>query len=268
VGPNTIRRVVTALIGVPLLVWLVGWGRPWHFSLFIFGVALISLGEYFRLAFPGRRREQALGIVSGAIVAAAMLVPLAAHPSAWFAGVVVAVCSISLFLGGKLEERYRGLGWTLLGVLYTGYLIPHAALLFRLSAGREWVFFVLIVIMAGDTGGYFVGSLLGKNKLCPEISPGKTVEGAIGYATASVVAGLAAAAWLLPAQLRTETIVLSLVLSALGQVGDLFESWIKRVFGVKDSSALLPGHGGLLDRMDSLIFPFVFASHYVRIVQP
>ena len=267
-APNTIRRVVTALIGVPLLVWLVGWGRPWHFSLFIFGVALISLGEYFLLAFPGRRLEQALGIVSGAIVAAAMLVPRAAHPSAWFAGAVVFVCSISLFLGGKLEERYQGLGWTLLGMLYVGYLIPHAALLYRLRAGREWVFFVLIVIMVGDTAGYIVGSLFGKHKLFPEISPGKTVEGAIGYTAASAVAGLAAAAWLLPARGWTETIVLSLVLSALGQVGDLFESWVKRVFGAKDSSALLPGHGGLLDRMDSLIFPFVFASHYVRIVQP
>lgn len=267
-GPNTIRRVVTALIGVPLLVWLVGWGRPWQFSLFIFIVALISLGEYFLLAFPGRRREQALGVVSGAVVAAAMLVPLAAHPSAWFAGAVVFVCSISLFLGGRLEERYRGLGWTLVGVLYVGYLIPHAAQLYRLGHGREWVFFVLIVIMIGDTAGYFVGSLFGKNKLFAEISPGKTVEGAIGYTAASVVAGFAAASLLLPARAWPETIVLSLVLSALGQVGDLFESWIKRVFGAKDSSALLPGHGGLLDRMDSLIFPFVFAAHYVRIVHP
>lgn len=267
-GPNTIRRVVTALIAVPLLVWLVGWGRPWHFSLFIFLIALISLGEYLLLAFPGRRREQALGILCGAIVAAVMLLPRAVHPSAWFAGVVVAVCSISLFFGGRLDERYQRLGWTLLGILYVGYLVPHAALLYRLGEGREWVFFVLIVIMVGDTAGYLVGSLYGTNKLFPEISPGKTVEGAIGYTTASVVAGIAAAALLLPAHAWTETVVLAFVLSVLGQVGDLFESWIKRVFGAKDSSALLPGHGGLLDRMDSLIFPFVFASHYVRIVYP
>ena len=132
----------------------------------------------------------------------------------------------------------------------------------------KWFFFVLLVIMVGDTAAYAVGTCLGRKKLFPEISPGKTVEGAIGSTSASLLAGVIGGSFLLPTSPWLEMLGISLVLSILGQIGDLFESWIKRVFGVKDSSALLPGHGGLLDRMDSLIFPVVFATYYLRILHP
>ena len=260
-----IPRLVTALVGIPALVWIVGWGRPWQFSSLVFLVTVISLFEYYRIAFPGQRREQAVGIVSGLLVASGVLT---GSPSAWLAAVIVLLFSGYLFFGGGLEERYRHLGWTLLGTLYIGYLIPHAALFYRLPDGREWLFFVLLVIMVGDTAAYVVGTSLGKNKLYPEISPGKTVEGAIGSTAASLLAGVIGGSFLLPANPWLEMLGISLVLSILGQIGDLFESWIKRVFGVKDSGALLPGHGGLLDRLDSLIFPFVFMAYYLRLLHP
>jgi phosphatidate cytidylyltransferase len=169
---------------------------------------------------------------------------------------------------GELKERLTQLALSLLGGFYLGYLLPHWVLLFRLPQGRFWVAFVLLVIMVGDTVAYFVGSRLGTRKLAPKISPGKTVEGALGYIGGSLAAGLLGGRWFFPALSVGEIVVLSLILSILGQLGDLFESWIKRAFAVKDSGHLLPGHGGLLDRLDSLIFPAVFASAYVRIFHP
>ena len=260
-----IPRFITALLAIPALIWIVGRGRPYHFFLLVFLVTIISLFEYYRIAFPGRRREQAFGVVAGLLVASGVLT---GSPSAWLAGVIVLLCSSYIFFGGELEERYRRLAWTLLGTLYVGYLFPHAVLLYRLPDGRKWFFFVLLVIMVGDTAAYAVGTCLGRKKLFPEISPGKTVEGAIGSTAASLLAGVIGGSFLLPASPWLEMLGISLVLSILGQIGDLFESWIKRVFGVKDSSALLPGHGGLLDRMDSLIFPVVFATYYLRILHP
>jgi phosphatidate cytidylyltransferase len=109
---------------------------------------------------------------------------------------------------------------------------------------------------------------LGRKKLAPEISPGKTVEGAIGYVLGSILAGCLTGISLALGLNGWELALLSALLSILGQLGDLFESWIKRVFTVKDSGRLLPGHGGLLDRLDSLIFPAVFTTTYLKVFHP
>jgi phosphatidate cytidylyltransferase len=265
VKSKLVPRVVTALVGIPALVWIVGWGGPRVFSWVILFVTFVCLWEYHRIAFPDHCREQAVGIAAGLLLGFGVLT---AWPSAWVAGVAVLLFCTHLFFGGKLEERFNRLCWTLLGTLYIGYLIPHAALLYRRPDGSRWIFFVLLVVMAGDTAAYFVGTLLGRKKLYFAISPGKTVEGAIGSTVASLLAGVIGGGFLLPAYPWPELLAVSLVLSVLGQIGDLFESWIKRVFGVKDSGALVPGHGGLLDRMDSLIFPLVFVVHYVRVFGP
>ncbi len=170
-----------------------------------------------------------------------------------------------LFTAGKLVERLNRLLFTLLGGFYIGYLFPQWVLLFRQSQGRAWVFWVLLVVMVGDTVAYFVGRRFGTRKLAPEISPGKTVEGAWGYVAGAVLAGLVSATFLFEQIFWPEVLGLSLAISILGQIGDLFESWIKRAFAVKDSGNLLPGHGGLLDRLDSLIFPAVFTTTYLRV---
>ena len=126
------------------------------------------------------------------------------------------------------------------------------------------MFWVLAVIMSGDTMAYFIGRRFGARKLAPEISPGKTVAGIWGYVIGALIAGWLAALALFASIDWVEISILSVMLSILGQMGDLFESWIKRVFGVKDSGNLLPGHGGLLDRLDSLIFPAVFTTAYLQ----
>lgn len=260
-------RVATALVGLPLLVVVIGWGRPWHFSLLVFIATAIGLWEYFFMIFPARRRERVLGILLGAAVSLGLLIPGLPDPGSWLGGVTVVACLTYLFFGGGLRERFQYLTWTLLGIFYVGYLLPHFFLLYEMPKGREWVYWVLLVIMGGDTASYFIGTYFGKTRLSPEISPGKTVEGAAGSTAASLLAGAIGGRVLLPSVPWPEMVLLSFVLSLLGQAGDLFESWIKRAFSVKDSGCLLPGHGGLLDRLDSLIFSVVFTVYYLRFLR-
>ena len=261
-------RVITASVGVPLLILVIGWGSAAQFSLLVFLVTLVALCEYFLIVFRERWKERTLGIVSGVLVSLGIVIPGISEPGLALAIAILLAFSTYLFSGGKLEARFQHLGWTVLGALYVGYFVPHLVLLRQSHDGRAWVSFLLLVIMSGDTAGYFAGTSLGKNKLCPEISPGKTVEGALASLAASLVVGVLGGTFLLPTISWVESLLLSLVLSVLGQTGDLFESWIKRVFSVKDSGYLLPGHGGLLDRMDSLIFPVVFITYYLRWLHP
>ena len=246
------------------MILLIGWGPSWLFATVFFLISLGALREYFEMVFPGRMIEQLLGIVFGSALSLLLILPDVSTSEPGLGILVVTCLSIYLFMTGRLQDKLLGLAWTLLGGLYLGYLLPYWILLFRWPQGRAWVFFVLAVIMAGDTTAYFVGKRFGKKKLAPEISPGKTVEGALGYIAGGVSAGCLASGFLEHFSWM-EAIVLSGLLSIIGQIGDLFESWIKRVFAVKDSSSLLPGHGGLLDRLDSLVFPAVFTTAYLKV---
>lgn len=258
-------RIATAAIAIPVLVGLVGWSPSWLFSAVLLIITFAALSEYFALVFPQSGRDRWLGITFGLALSALVFLEDRFPLTHWLGIVLVLAFSLYLFTPGELSERLNRLVWSLLGAIYAGFLIPHWILLFRAPQGRAWVFWLLSVIMAGDTGAYFIGRCLGARKLAPQLSPGKTVAGVWGYVGGAVLAGLAAAKILFDQFSWAEMIVLSLVIGILGQVGDLFESWIKRVFGAKDSGHLLPGHGGLLDRLDSLIFPVVFTTAYLRV---
>ncbi len=265
---NLRSRALTAIVGIPLLILLVGWGPVWAFAGVFVALVIEALREYFVMAFPGRVKEQLWGILFGLSLSLVLLLSGVSKGELGLSLLFVLFFSIYLFMSGKLEERLKRLAWTLVGAVYLGYLLPHWVLLFRMPHGRAWVFFVLLVIMVGDTAAYFIGTCFGTRKLAPEISPGKTVEGALGYVAGSVIVGCLGAKFLITELGATEVIALSAMLSILGQIGDLFESLIKRVFAVKDSGILLPGHGGLLDRLDSLIFPAVFATTYLKVFHP
>ena len=265
---NLKLRLLTAALGIPLLILLIGWGRPWHFTVVIILVTAGALYEYFLMVFPDNLKGRLFGVCCGIWVSLWSVVDGFDQIELGLSMLVVFLFSVYQFGREELRARFIRLSWTLLGSLYVGYLLPHWILLFGGPNGREWVFFVLLVIMTGDTAGYVVGSSVGRRKLAPEISPGKTVEGAIGFLIGSMLAGMLGVKIFLLKLSLAEAILLSGSLGLLGQLGDLFESWIKRVFAKKDSGALLPGHGGLLDRLDSLIFPAVFAAHYVRLFHP
>jgi phosphatidate cytidylyltransferase len=145
-------------------------------------------------------------------------------------------------------------GWSIAGPLYLGALFGVIALLFSHPHGGEWVLLAMLYAFWSDTFGYFVGRRFGKHPLYPAVSPKKTVEGSIGGLGGALLGGLIAHFWFLPSLPLLDAFVLSIVAAAAGQAGDLCESLIKRSTGVKDSGTLLPGHGGILDRVDALLF--------------
>ena len=264
-SPQLRARLLTAAVGVPALVWLIGWGGARIFSWAIFLAVLVSLWEYYHLAFRSSAKDRAAGIAAGGLAAAALLLDDPSVAAPCLAGIAVVLFAVYLFSPAALAERFNHLGWTVLGTIYIGCFLPQAALVYRQPDGPQWIFFTLIGVMLGDTAAFIVGKSIGKTKLYPEISPNKTVEGAVASTVATIIAGVIMGYFLLPGYRWVELVGVALAVSVLGQIGDLFESWIKRVFGVKDSSAILPGHGGLLDRLDSLIFPLVLVAYYTRL---
>lgn len=262
---NLKARVATAALALPALFWLVGWSPSWIFSLAVLIITLGALREFFEMVFPHDRRHQSLGIIFGVALSASVF--LDAGPG-WAALVFVGFFAAYLFAGDESTERLRRLSLSVLGMIYGGFLLPQIVVIFRHPQGRAWTLWLLAVVMSGDTLAYFIGRRFGKRKLAPHISPGKTVEGAWAYMAGAVISGSASAVLLFSQWNWAEVVLLSLAVGILGQLGDLFESLVKRAFAVKDASTLLPGHGGLLDRLDSLIFPAVFTSTYLKVFHP
>jgi phosphatidate cytidylyltransferase len=265
-------RLATAAVALPLLIWLI-FGAPFVvYRGVVLLFTLVALVEYFQMAFPTRSPLQRLGIVSGALVAFGM----AGSPqesAMVFAAGLMAVVTIGLMSCLLAADDPAGaitsLGHMLLGVLYAGAFLPHFIWLQvqPSDTGPAWVFFVIAVAMGGDTGGYFAGRYFGKRLLMPSVSPKKTLEGVAGAIAGNLLAGALVHVMLLPSVSWREILPLSVVAGALAQIGDLCESLLKRAFGAKDSGWLLPGHGGVLDRADSLVFPIVLVYYYVNFLR-
>lgn len=258
------RRLLTALVGVLILLGIIGLGGLTSFTVFVLAVTTLALSEYFRMAFPGRLRIHMVGMVAGMLLFLIVILPQLPERGLLLALLLAGIFATFVFMGGELEERYRDLGFLVLGTLYVAYLFPHYVLLYQ--AGKQWVFWVLLVVFLGDTAAYFVGMALGRRKLYPAVSPGKTWIGAVAFLVASGFSGVFASGPLGLGLSFPAALSLSVVVGVTAQVGDLFESWIKRVFAVKDSGGFLPGHGGVLDRLDSLIFPGVVTTVWVRLI--
>jgi phosphatidate cytidylyltransferase len=180
---------------------------------------------------------------------------------------VLTFCFLSvfiLFLWSVKETTFDVLlvAKVIFGIMYIPLLTSHFILLRLLENGVYWILLVLIISIVGDTAGLYIGKYFGKNKLSVLVSPGKTIEGTIGLVVGSVLGSLIFSYFFFPDVSRVHILIISFVGSIIGQLGDLCESAIKRNYGLKDASSLLPGHGGLLDRMDSLIFTAPFVYYY------
>jgi phosphatidate cytidylyltransferase len=239
---------------------------PWLFSAVLLLCTALGLYEYFALIQTRLSFSPLWGVGWGMAVAGALL-----WNNPFGVGAVVAAGLFGVFFlalrEGQPAQGLMSVSDSLLGVVYVGFLVPHIALV-RHSSGVDgigWVFFVFLVPMLGDTAGYVVGRLWGKHKLIPHISPGKTIEGSIGSVVGNLIGAWIARLWFLPHRSVGELVCLGLIAGVLAQVGDLCESAIKRAFGAKDSGRLLPGHGGILDRLDSLLFPAAFIYYYGKI---
>ncbi|MDA8112831.1 MAG: phosphatidate cytidylyltransferase [Nitrospiraceae bacterium] len=253
-----VRRLVVAAIAIPMIVALVLWATPFLFFLVLAGFVVLAQYEFYRL-FPGISFDSGvwLGLTAGAgFLYVIYLKSTGSVPPETLE--VVAALLLLTVMGGTLlsggVSRMGQLPVVWLGVMYIPFLLGTILLIRGVPGGARWILYLLALTWIVDSGAYFVGKMLGRHKMAPAISPGKTWEGAIGGAVAGVLFSVLVISWL-PAPLSRGTIFwISLLLSVTGQLGDLVESGFKRQAGVKDSGHLLPGHGGMLDKVDSLIF--------------
>lgn len=254
---NLAVRVATALVGAPLIIALLYKGAPWGFYLLVLPATLIGAWELFNMTHPGDRLSQVMGV---GVTAAASLATYVANGDSRILVTMLVVIPLAgplitlVRLGDMKTAALRACAMTF-GPLYIGVPLTLLAVL-RRDLGDDGPGFVVLTIMFawfGDTGGYFAGRFLGRHKLYEAVSPKKTIEGSLGGLAGSVLGAVLAHFWFLPSLSLTHGIVLALVAGALGQAGDLGESVLKRSTGVKDSGAIVPGHGGILDRVDALL---------------
>ncbi len=249
-------RIVAAVVGLAVLLPALFLGGELAIEVIAALAAIVCLDEFSRMAFP-EDRLVAFGWMSlcSALVFASNVF-LGEH-HLMLAGLVVVLASmifVTLRPGPELSGAADRLGRVLIGVAWAGSLLSFFVLIRRMDDGLAWLLLALTIPWAGDTGGYFAGRAFGKHKLYPRVSPKKTWEGFAGgmvLATAGVFAFRALA---LPQLSALECVLLGVGLGALSVVGDLAESMLKRAFDVKDSGWIMPGHGGLLDRIDSVLF--------------
>jgi phosphatidate cytidylyltransferase len=247
------QRVLSALVGIPLLVALVYWGPPWLFAAFVLVFAVGAQLELYRMfGEAGVEADRGIGLVLGALVVLAFAAdrPVLLHFALSLA--VIVVVALGIRRDAKAEGAWAGVTLTLLGVCYCAWLLGHAIWLHALPGGRALTLFLLGVTWCGESAAFFVGRRFGRRPLAPRVSPGKTVEGAAAQLIVSGAVALGAAP--LVSLSLPEAAGLGILLGAVGQVGDLSESFLKRSAGAKDAGYLIPGHGGVLDRLDSLLF--------------
>ena len=241
------ERVLTAAVAVPIVVLITIYAPDWAFALAISLVSALAVDEF--LSLTAKERSSRPGrwfLVAAAAVAMSFL-----GGSGWVLGTTVCAAivlmSTAVFTGAieTAQERItRGLSSIVYCPLTLGFMV---------MMPREQILLLFAIIWSGDTAAYYGGRAFGRHRLAPKVSPKKTIEGAIAGLLGSIAAGVIGGVWFL-GEPWPELIWISAATAVTGQLGDLAESVIKRSAGVKDSSSILPGHGGILDRLDSLFF--------------
>lgn len=263
---NLTLRLLTAAVTVPLILYSLFVGPHWLFPVLCGISTVFGALELFQMTMPGHRIMQAWGVASSLAVFSVVAFNL---PSMWLNAMLIAiVCGgmlVNLIAVEPMEQAASRTGWSIAGPVYIGGLFGIIAQLFQEEHGGAWVLLAMLCGFWSDTGGYFAGRKFGKHTLYARVSPKKTVEGSIGGLFGALVGGLIVHFWFLPSLPLLNTILLSLAAAAAGQAGDLCESLIKRSTGVKDSGTLLPGHGGILDRVDALLFSSSMIWVYVQL---
>ncbi len=271
------KRVLTAVVGLPVLLYTVWSQSPYFFVGLTAIAALLALSEFYGLASKaGCKPQVVVGYIAALVVLASFLFD---EPSlAVTAVIALSVVSLAAALGtsNEVKDSLMSVSSTMFGVVYVALLpgcligvrmLPDA--ITRLTAphlASKLLTMFFALVMMTDTGAYYVGRSLGRHKLAPRISPGKTIEGAIGGFVMAVVTGVLCKMIFFHEIPITHAIALGAAIGLVGQIGDLAESMLKRGAGVKDSGNLLPGHGGMLDRIDSILFCAPLLYYYARLL--
>lgn len=253
------KRWLTALILIPFLLWAIIKGSILLFAALVSGVSIFAIVEYFDIICANDTGpiSQTTRIIA---YATCMVLVMGACLGSWpilffiLALNMMALCVFVLARFSTLPHIFDLVARQVLGVVYIPLSLALLVFVRNTEAGALWVIWLLIVCFANDTGALYVGTFKGKHKLAPKISPNKTIEGAVGGLVISVTAGLVFnLVFFRDVSLALSSIPCALCIAVAGQIGDLFESAMKRVGHIKDSGKILPGHGGMLDRIDGLL---------------
>ncbi|MEE8470786.1 MAG: phosphatidate cytidylyltransferase [Dehalococcoidia bacterium] len=268
------QRVLSAAVLIPVLLLAIWFGAPW-FTLVLAVAALLGIVEFYAMA--GHTKLQPLTVFGTLWVLFFILNAHYAHSyssetvrALVTLALVISAVSLSLLCSILLrtarESAFASWTWSLVGVLYLGWLLSYWILLRNSSdwVGRDWVLLALFSTFAVDTMAYFVGRVWGRRKLAPAISPGKTWEGAVGGLVGAIGAVVILAQILDIEVGYAKLLFLGVLIGLFAQLGDLAESKLKRVAGVKEASNLIPGHGGILDRLDSVVFTGVLVYYCLK----
>jgi phosphatidate cytidylyltransferase len=249
------KRVPTAILLLLLVFVAIQYFSRLAFFIVLQILILIALFEFYNLA---QKREhvprKVLGVLMSVFIALSFFLEQISLEMALFACILLGAFYF-VFAVNKIEKLKKfpsGVALTLFGAIYLSFTLNYFNLL-REGWGPYYIYFMLAVIFFGDTGAYFFGKLLGKHKMTPVASPNKTWEGSIGGILTACIGGVLAQQLILKEALLWKAIVFAFLIHLAAQVSDPVESLFKRAAGVKDSSNMLPGHGGFLDRIDSMI---------------
>ncbi len=261
-----LQRILSALVFIPIIFAAIWFGDPW-FSLLVGIVAILGVMEFYKM--PAHHQGQTLTVFG---VVWTVLFVLSSHWNDWHNGLVLPLLITSavvfsliwLVFRYRTEGAFTGWCWTLGGIFYIGWMLSHYIGLRALEDGRDWVLFVIFATFAADSCAFLVGRAWGRHPIAPLISPAKTVEGTIGGFVGAIAAAIALYYFLgLPIRLD-KVIALGCLIGVFAHLGDLAESLLKRSSGIKESGRLIPGHGGILDRLDSIVFTGIVVYYYVE----
>ena len=215
------------------------------------------------MALPNRKLELQLAAIAGS---ALVFAPFAGNDKLIFSVIGLLFVGFSLlflFRIRSIESAASEIALGLLAFLYIPFMLMHLMLLRQTPFGIQWLFVMMLIVMTNDSAAYYTGCAFGKHRLYPLVSPKKSIEGALGGLVGSLVGTMLAKFTFFPQLTFVDAVVTALVVGVVGQAGDLFESLLKRSFGVKDSGTIIPGHGGILDRLDSILFAAPVTYYYV-----
>jgi len=257
------KRVISGLLFLPffyLFTWVL---PPVYLTVLVLIAGLIAQYEFYRMAAArGPHPRILLGMAAGAFLIVEAYTPL--FPGS-FAVFVLLLLSARLFSAAPVQGAIEDVSVTVLGVFYVAFLFSYLVAIRMLPDGKQWLVFLFFTIWASDIGAYSVGIPFGRHRLYEKISPKKSMEGLAGSLVAAAGMALLCRAWFVSAIGMVEAAGIGVLLALVGTAGDLAESLFKRDAGIKDSGSIIPGHGGMLDRMDSMMFAAPVLYYYVRL---